>query len=333
MIRATLILTLVAGTVAAQVTPPATRADSVFARAQQLVTSGNAAAGRTLVDSMVAAATPDTPTYADALYWRAALGATSTDAERDYRRIVVEYPASRHAGDALWQLSQLEVARGDRAAASTHLDRFLLENPKSPERNRAGLQLVRLLFEQNQLPRACGALRRTLAIIPDSSVETRNQLQYYSPRCVAVDVNPASQLPLPRTGSQLPLPRTASQPPLSRTTRTASVRDTTRRVSPPRDTTRHDSTARRELNPGPVRPIGKYTLQIAAFPSMADAVKFSDRLNLRGFDARVVGAPGASLFRVRIGRYATRAEAVAAQSQLKERHVVSFVTVSGADDK
>ena len=90
-------------------------ADSVFARARRLVASGNGAAGRLLVDSVLAATDPNTPQYADALYWRATLSTNGADAERDYRRIVVEYGASARSGDALLQLAQLESARGDRA--------------------------------------------------------------------------------------------------------------------------------------------------------------------------------------------------------------------------
>jgi len=186
--------------VAASAAHAQSKADSVFARARQLVTSGNGAAGRVLIDSVIAATPPDTPEYGDALYWRAALAATSADAERDYRRIVVEYPLSAHSGDALLQLAQLEAARGDRAPATTHLDRFIVENPQHPERARAGLLLVRLLFEQSEVPRGCSVLRRTLSDVPDSAVETRNQLQYYSPRCAAADATPASQLPLPAAG-------------------------------------------------------------------------------------------------------------------------------------
>ena len=225
------------------------KADSVFARARQLVASGNGAAGRVLVDSVIAATTPDTPEYGDALSWRASLATTSADAERDYRRIVVEYPLSTHSGDALLQLAQLEVARGDRGAAATHLDRFLLENPKHPERARAGLLLVRLLFEQNEIPHGCSVLRRTLNDVPDSAVETRNQLQYYSPRCAAADANPASQLPLPAAG----------------------------------DTSR----ARRDATPG--KAAARYTLQVAAFTKRTDADALVKRLKARDIDARVVG--------------------------------------------
>jgi septal ring-binding cell division protein DamX len=288
-LRAFVIITLVgAGAARAQ-----SKADSVFARARQLVASGNGAAGRVLVDSVIAATTPDTPEYGDALYWRASLATTSADAERDYRRIVVEYPVSMHSGDALLQLAQLEMARGDRGPAATHLDRFLLENPQHPERARAGLLLVRLLFEQKEIPHGCSVLRRTLNDVPDSAVETRNQLQYYSPRCAAADANPASQLPLPAAG----------------------------------DTSR----ARRGVAAAPNKAAARYTLQVAAFTKRTDADALAKRLKARDIDARVVGK--SKPFRVRIGRYETRADAATAAKQLKARKIAATVTDIGPDDK
>jgi hypothetical protein len=286
-LRSLAVIAFASGVAHAQV-----KADSVFARARQLVTSGNGAAGRVLIDSVIAATTPDTPEYGEALYWRAALAATSADAERDYRRIVVEYPLSAHSGDALLQLAQLEVARGDRPPATTHLDRFLVENPQHPERARAGLLLVRLLFEQSEVPRGCSALRRALSDVPDSAVETRNQLQYYSPRCAAADANPASQLPLPVSG------------------------DTSR--------TRHEASAT------PNKP-GRYTLQVAALAKRSDAEALAKRLKARGIEVRIVGA--SKPFRIRIGRYETRAAAAAAAKQLKSKKIDAFITDIGPDDR
>jgi cell division septation protein DedD len=292
-----------AGSIQAQ-TNLATRpgiVDSVFARARQLGVNGNGAAGRLLVDSVVAATDPETPTYAEALYWRAALAATSADAERDYRRVVVEYPLSARAGDALFQLAQLEIARGDRAAATTHLDRFLLENPTSADRSRAALMLVRLSFDENDPQHGCAVLRRTLPDVPTAEVELRNQLDYFSPRCVNVDST--------RTGS-VPAPES---------------RDSTRRDSTRRDSTRHNiGTAAQTTK-------AHYTLQVAAYGSRADADRLAKRLKARGLDVRIAGT--AKLFRVRIGHYETRAAAAAAARELKAKKIDAFVTEIGSDDK
>lgn len=305
MQRRTLLLTglfLAAASIAAaqaNPVPPATAADSVYAHARQLVVNGNGAAGRVLVDSMVAASTPDTPAYADALYWRATLAATSADAERDYRQVVVEYPLSPRTGDALLQLAQLEIARSDRVPAITHLQRFLLENPKSTERTRAGVLLVRLAFEQNDLQVGCTFLGRTLREVPESSVELRNQLTYYSPRCSNVDTTKFTQV-------------AASTP---------TAPDATAKA----DSTHRDSTAAARGNKT------RYTLQVAAYKTRAEADALLKRLKARGIDVRIVGT--AKVFRVRIGHYATRAAAAAAAKELKAKNIDAFVTEIGSDDK
>ena len=64
--------------------------------------------------------------------------------------MIVEYPFSPHAGDALLALAQLEMARGDRDPAIDHLQRFLLQRPNDPERVRAGIWLGRLLLAHSE---------------------------------------------------------------------------------------------------------------------------------------------------------------------------------------
>lgn len=301
--RSTVIIATLLGAAAsipAQVasSPPATM-DSAFARARALVASGNGAAGRLLVDSVLAATDPASPSYADALYWHAMLASSENDAERDYRRIVVEYALAPRAADALLQLAQLESGHGDRSSATTHLARFFNENPSHPERGRAGALLTRLLFEQNDLPRACAALRQTLAVIPDSVVEARNQLTYYAPRCAALDASPGSRVPVSGGGGG-------------------------GRGSPDSAAARRDTVVARAA---PAR----YTLQVATYGTKAEADRVAARLRARDIDARVVGVK--KPFRVRIGRYTTRGNAVAAQRELRSKKVTTFVTDIEPEDK
>src|SRR3954469_17485757 len=173
--------------------------DTLFLRARRLVAEGNGPAGRALVDSALGATTSGSAEYATALYWRGALSSTAADAERDYRRIIVEYPFSPHSGDALLALAQLEMARGDRDPAIDHLQRFLLQRPNDPERVRAGIWLGRMLLEQNQSAKGCAVLLRTRASLGDTAVETRNQVDYYAGRCAGVDTTPPA--PRPSTGA------------------------------------------------------------------------------------------------------------------------------------
>jgi hypothetical protein len=271
-----------------------TTSDSVYARAKQLVANGNGAAGRVLVDSMVAVAAPNSPAYAEALYWRATLAATGADAERDYRRIVVEYPVSSRAGDALLQLAQLEASRGDRASAVLHLERFMTENPDHPDRARTSLLLIRLAFEMNDAPRGCLTLGRSLREVSSENVELRNQLTYYSPRCAGVDTTRATNA--------------------ARADSAGAKRDTTRRDSAAAPTSK-----------------ARYTVQVCACATRALADRQLSRLKARGFDARLIGT--AKPFRVRVGRYETRAAATAAAAKLKAQKFDAFVTEIGGAEK
>ena len=150
-----------APTVNAQV--PARPADPVFVRAQQLVSDGNGAAGRALIDSVIAATPPIAPLYPQALFWRASLAASAADAESDYKHIVVDYPLASQAPDALLRLAQLELARGDRDGALAHLQRIPRDYPRSKSLARASYWTARVLFEKNDLPNACAANASALA--------------------------------------------------------------------------------------------------------------------------------------------------------------------------
>src|SRR2546430_13256334 len=97
------LLTCAAPKAAAQAT--ARPIDPVFVRAQTLVSDGNGAAGRALIDSVIAATPPSARLYPEALFWRASLAANAADAESDYRHIVVDYPLAAQAEDALLRLA------------------------------------------------------------------------------------------------------------------------------------------------------------------------------------------------------------------------------------
>jgi septal ring-binding cell division protein DamX len=184
------------------------------------------------------------------------------------------------------------VARGDRATAISHLERFLLENPQSTDRPRTVLLLVRLSFEQNEPQMGCVFLSRVLNEIPDSDVELRNQLTYYSPRCAAVDTT--------HVGEAVVAPDSAAKADSAKKARAAA-------------------------------PQGRFTLQIAAYTTRAEADRLVKRLKARGLEARVVGST--KLFRVRVGRYETRAAAVAAQKELKAKKIDAFVTEAGNEEQ
>ncbi|HET9011556.1 MAG TPA: tetratricopeptide repeat protein, partial [Gemmatimonadaceae bacterium] len=174
------------GAVRAAGEAPRPASDSLFRHARRLVAEGNGVAGRSLVDSLLRAADPATPAYGDALYWHGALAPTAAEAERDYRRVIVEYPLAYYADDALLAIAELEQARGDRAGALAHLQRFVKEHPSSPGRGIAALGAARLAFEQRDTTLGCSMIAAARSSAPASDVELRNQIEYHGRPCAGV---------------------------------------------------------------------------------------------------------------------------------------------------
>jgi cell division protein FtsN len=365
--------------------------DSIFLRAQQMVANGQGDAGRALVQAQLDSAPIGSPRYVTALYWRAVVAETAAGAERDLRRIVIEFPLSPESGDALMRLAQLEMARGDRQQALEHLDRLLLEHPNNPSRGRAAFWMGQLLLENGQTAAACARLAQASAATPAGEVELHNQIAYYQQRCVGVDTSAASgtdtmrrvpptpdsvPAPTPTVPSPSRVPASApssrpaaatAEPPVHRvatnstpmyasgssavasqsatptqatTAQPAAARPAAAHPAALRATTAQPATAHgAAAQPAPAHvtashpapsgasrsaTAGRYTIQIAAFTSRDAAERLSEGLVSRGYDARVVAS--GKYYRVRIGRYATRHEAVGAAKALRARHIDGMVT-------
>jgi cell division septation protein DedD len=312
LIRALVALSLVSGAaLPGQTTDTTNRAsrDSVIQRARKLVEDGKAVDGRKLLDSLVKSTPQESASYAEALYWRAALAPAAVDAERDYGRLLIEAPLSPRAEDAMLQLAQLEQARGDRRAASDHLQRFLLSYPKNPARPRVALSLVRLLFDQGLVARGCDAMRVGRESIPPDNAEMRNQLEFYAPRCVSLDVAPPGS----------PADSAASNP--------GTPPDTSRRAAAPPPRLSPSPSPSPVTAPPSTATAGSafYSVQVAAYESREPATRMARMLASRGLEARVDGK--ARPYRVRVGKYSGRSEAVKAAATLKSQGISGFVTL------
>lgn len=281
--------------------------DAVYARAQGLVSEGQGAQGRALVDSMYRISAPSSGDRAEALFWRASLAATAADAERDYRAIVVDHSASPRVEDALLRLAQLELARGDRDGALRHLQRLATEYPGSRHGPRTKYWTARVLFEKNDLNAACAANGEALARVAATDVELKNQIEYQQQRCrgVVVAAAPASTAP-----AAIILPR---QTP----------------VAPP--TTPRDATPSIPVDAVIVPPASRarsYSVQVAATNTRAGAQTIVSRMRGRGYEARIDGT--SAPFRVRVGSFRTRAEATRLLNEMKAKGIDSFVAIIDA---
>jgi cell division protein FtsN len=312
--------------------------DPVFVRAQTLVSDGNGVAGRALIDSVLAATQPSARLYPEALFWRATLASNAADAESDYKHLVVDYPLAPQAEDALLRLAQLELARGDRDGALTHLQRIPRDYPRSKSLARASYWTARVLFEKNDIPNACAANANALSRAGADEIELRNQIQYQGQRCPAPAASVAAVKPsaIDTTAPTPAATATASSTPTI--AGVSAVKDTkavdtvpTKSVSP---TSPASPVAKTVAAPAPVAPVAKpvttasssgsiYSVQVAAYNHKPDASKLAASLVKRGYAARVDG--DTIPFRVRIGRYSTAGEAEKALARIKAKHMSGFV--------
>jgi hypothetical protein len=359
-----------------------TSADTMFLHAHRLVSQGQGTAGRALIDSLLGTMPAGSPEHAEGLFWRAVTAAKAEDAERDYLRIVIEYPLSSRAEDALIRLAELEMMRGDRMRAQRHLQRLIVEHPNGVSRARASYWLARVYFDGNDFPRACNELNVARARAAAGDVELRNQVDYQAQRCVGVAVIAPSQpapMPAPSGGTTtamnpsatasstlnppppkppvlaptppatpMPAPAqaTSSQPTSPQQQTTPPVQASTQGTSaaPPQPVTppvtaASTATVPPAATPAPPRTVttpsssGRtspgFSVQVAAFPTEAAAIKFRESLAARGYDVRVWGTEAP--FRVRVGRFATRAEATTLAQELRAKMIAKDAWVVEAE--
>jgi cell division septation protein DedD len=293
--------------------------DQVVGRARALVESGNGRAGRLLLDSLVARTPVGTPALGELLYWRGLLSESGSDAERDWRRLLLEVPMSPRAEDATLRLAQLELTRGRAVAARTLLERMARDYSEPASQARAHFWLARVYFDENDKPRACGALDVARRDAPTGAVELRTQVEDLRSRCrgvtsvapIAVSVAAAqpSVVAPPVTTARVQRPPVQTPP-----VQTPRVQTPPVQTPPPASTA--SANTERPAN-------ARYSVQLAAYSRADQAADLVRKLAPRGVEARVDGT--SNPFRVRTGYFATRAQASARLAELKAKGIDGFV--------
>ena len=329
---------------------PARPTDPVFVRAQALVSDGNGVEGRALIDSVIKATSPTARLYPEALFWRASLASNAAAAESDYKHIVVDYPLAPQAEDALLRLAQLELSRGDREGALIHLQRIPRDYPRSKSLARANYWTARVLFEKNDIPKACAANASALAQVGATEIELRNQIQYQGQRCplpavvAAEPIRPAADAPL----STPPASTTASSTPTSAAMSTADVAATqpaassthARVIDPEKAAVADMVTTTASVTPKPVVPSERMkppTEGRDTKPSIVDPEKsptiskpavVKPAATTPVTKTPAVSRPGA--WSVQVAAYKTQAEADKLTSSLTQRGYQARVDADGA---
>jgi hypothetical protein len=274
--------------VSAQVTPAVER---TTARARAMVDGGDGATARTLLDSLVEAAPMGTIDRAEALYWRAVLAERIGDAERDWKRLVIDVPLSPRAPDALVRLGELDMLRGHPADARVYFTRVLRDYPSGVYRAKGLLWLTRSYFEERNIAGGCRALDSLRGVeIPEG--ELRLQSDELQRRCTSAMATSAMATSAMATSALgvAEKPVAAGKPAPSRKSPAGS---------------------------------GRYSVQLAAYDTRAEANDAVQRFQRRDINTRIDGEQ--KPFRVRVGYYASRVAATKALGRLKKLGVNGFV--------
>ena len=287
-------LLLGAASVAAAQTDP--RLTAAVRAAQE----GQGDSARSAVERLLAATSPTDSLYPEILYTQAMVAGSAADMRRHLQRVVVEYPTSPWADDALLRLVQMDFATRSFEGAARSLERLRLDHPLTPLLAQAAYWGGRTYFELKDTTRACRWLADGVAAA-GTDVELQRQLGFLYQRCTAAPRDVAAA----DTGRGAD---TASRP--------AAGTDTT-----PRPPSRPaDSTAARVADSLPQRaptPAVKYRVQVAAVATPGAADDAATKAEELGYPAVILRERG--YYKVRAGAFATRKEAQSAMAKLKAR--------------
>jgi predicted Zn-dependent protease len=271
-----LLLAAGASTAAAQTDPRLTGA----VRAAQ---EGQGDSARSAVDRLLAATAPTDSLYPEILYTQAMVANSAADMRRDLQRVVVEYPTSSWADDALLRLVQMDYATRTFDGAARNLERLRLDHPITPLLAQAAYWGGRTYFELKDTARACRWLADGVAAAGED-LELQRQLGFLYQRCAAAPrAVAAGDTAAPRAGDR-------------------SADSTAARVA--------DSLPKRAPAKAP-----KYRVQVAAVATPGAADDAATKAEGLGYPAVIVRERG--YYKVRAGSFATRQEAQAAVAKLK----------------
>jgi cell division septation protein DedD len=290
--------------------------DSIVIRARRLASDGNAAAGRALLDSAMAASKEGSPEYVNALFGRAMIAGSGDEARKDYLRIAVDYSSSPRAEDALLRLAQMELARGDRAAAKRYLERLTLEHPAGSSRAEGAYWMGRVLIDEGALLPACASLAEAKARVAPADVELANQVAYYAQPCAAALRAAQHAADSVRADSIDKVTRAAKADSIARADSMAKAEATAKKKS-----LKPAAGSQKAKTPEPAKSYG-WSAQVAAYDAPDEARRLAKRLTDRGYEARMTNEKP---YRVRIGRFARRNDAVALVQKLKDAKIAAFV--------
>ena len=281
--------------------PSALAAQSPLTDALRLAQDGHIDSARAILKRMEQSTVSTDTLFPGILYSSALVAPTADEVRRQLQRVIVEYPFSPWAEPAMIALAQLDYANGDPAATGRTLEKFRTDHASSSLYPVAALWGARAGFDVNDPRAACQWVSDGLARA-GGDASTRAELFALSRRCPANPGTIATPVPAPPV-----VPDTIGRPRPDSVMRLAEV----------------------PMTPSPIpvlpRPVPSavpsvpdaYRVQIVAANTQEVADEMLTQAKKAGFSGIVVKDGG--YFKVRLGEYATRAEASAAATKVKAK--------------
>jgi cell division protein FtsN len=264
---------------------PVVAAGQSLDQVEELVRLGRTNDARTVLQEWWTAERADAPQRDQqrSLWLRGRLTPDPTLADLDFQRIVVLYPSSPYAPQALLRLAQSAHAHGDGATAQRHVESIARDYPASPARAEAEAWL-----------RSAGTPTTTTGVTtpPPASGQPVAAQPPPAPPTTTQPATTRPSTPQPATTQPATTQPSTTQPPATGPASPAPV------IQPA--TTRP---------PAPAEAVLDWAVQFGAFTDQERAFALHEQLFEAGLAARLVRVTGSGFLHVRIGRFGTREEA------------------------
>jgi cell division septation protein DedD len=276
--------------------------DPRLVEAVRAAQEGQSDSARAAVQRLLDGTSPSDTLYPQILYTQAMVAGSAGEMRRLLQRVTVEYATSDWADDALLRLVQMDYATRNFDGAARNLERLRVDFPASSLMAQASYWAGRTYFDSNNPQAACRWLADGMAKA-QNDIELQNQLGYLYQRC---DLRPDSGA-------------------MARAPADTAARDSTTRAagaSAPAAPAPPGSTSASKPPPPPPTAAAKpahtvYRVQVAAVGSRQAADDAAKKVRPLGLTVTTVHE--GSLYKVRVGEYATRDAAQTAASSLKAK--------------
>lgn len=182
----------------------------------------------------------------EALYASATTAASAAEAESALTAFIAQYPESPHFEEALLRLAQLELSRGDRTNALTHLDQLAQHAGSRPNHSTALVLAAQTLLDGGDTTAACQNVTPELTAATANDSTLAHRLTLVSTACASRGATAAGVVAADSASrTRDTVVRPTRRPPVRRPPAAAS-RKTPDSAQPKRDsvppTTKPDST-------------------------------------------------------------------------------------------